>query len=146
MKIIEDSARRFIEWTKLKIRLHHEDDELLEKLYFSKREIWWTHLGQNIGFEENGKNVVFDRPVIIFRKFNQHLLWVIPTSTKIKPENRYYHTFEQKDEKFSAIISQMRPISSKRLIRKIGKMEKDEFEKLEEAVFGLIKNDSRINK
>ena len=53
---------------------------------FSEREIWWCRIGHNIGFEENGKNRQFSRPVLIFRKFNQALFLRI--SLKYEGQNR----------------------------------------------------------
>ena len=43
---------KFIEWTKLKIKLHIRSDE---DVHFYEREIWWASLGVNIGFEQDGK-------------------------------------------------------------------------------------------
>ncbi len=37
-------------------------------ILFSEREVWWCALGENIGDEENGKNELFERPVLIIRK------------------------------------------------------------------------------
>ena len=65
---------RFVEWTKLKIRLHIESKKIV---YFYEREIWWASLGENIGFEQNGKDENFSRPVLILKKFNNHLLWIL---------------------------------------------------------------------
>lgn len=143
---MKDILERFVSWIKLKIRLHLKDDVDVKKLYFREKEIWWMHLGKNLGHEEDGKNEQYERPVIILRKFNKDFFWGIPTSTKIKPENRFYDTFVHQEDDYSAIISQMKPISSKRLIRKIGVLGKLEYEKIIEKTLDLIKNDSRINK
>ncbi len=143
MEILQDVANKFIAWTKLKIRIHHKDQAEIEVLYFREKEIWWTHLGKNIGHEQDGKNEQFERPMIILRKFNRNFFWGVPTSSKIKEENEFYHLFTFNEEIYSAIVSQMRPISAKRLIRKIGVLPKTEFETLKGRVVSLIKNDSR---
>jgi hypothetical protein len=69
---------QFVEWTKLKIRIH-----CLEKVprYFKERGIWWTSLGVNIGHEQNGKNEKFERPVLVLKRFNEYLLWVLPLTS-----------------------------------------------------------------
>jgi hypothetical protein len=41
-----------------------------EKFRVHEREIWWCSMGVNIGDEEDGKNELFERPVLILRKFN----------------------------------------------------------------------------
>jgi mRNA interferase MazF len=73
----ENKLNHFIEWTKIKIRIHVSE----RVLYFKQREIWWASLGCNIGHEEDGKNIMFERPVLIVKKFNHHLLWVLPLTS-----------------------------------------------------------------
>jgi len=42
-----------------------------EKIIFcNKREIWWCSLGLNVGVEEDGKNQLFKRPVLVVKVFN----------------------------------------------------------------------------
>jgi len=53
--------KKFFDWTELKIKIHSQE----RVFYFREREIWWTSLGLNIGFEQNGKNKRFERPVLI---------------------------------------------------------------------------------
>lgn len=50
----------------------------------------------------------------------------------------YYHQFERKEKKYSIILSQLRLISSKRLLRKIGMIAEDEFEIIREKVKKLV--------
>ena len=64
MKITEEIIRIFGSWTKLKIRLHVSEDE---PVYFREKEIWWASLGANIGYEQDGKNDNFERPVLILK-------------------------------------------------------------------------------
>jgi hypothetical protein len=52
---------------------HSKKEEIDEKdtrIFFHEREIWFAHLGANVGFEQDGKGENFGRPVLIFRKFN----------------------------------------------------------------------------
>jgi len=67
-----------LDWTKQRIRIEHTDREV----YFYERDIWWIHLGQNIGSEVHGKNVAFERPVIILKKFGKHSFLGAPITTK----------------------------------------------------------------
>ncbi|EKD80624.1 MAG: hypothetical protein ACD_40C00048G0001, partial [uncultured bacterium] len=57
--------------------------------YFKERDIWWVSVGVNVGFEEDGKNGNFVRPVLVVKKFNQELFLGLPMSTKLK-KNKYY--------------------------------------------------------
>ena len=81
---------KFVEWTKLKIKIHVSEEN---QVYFREKEIWWASLGMNIGYEQDGKNRNFERPVIVLRKFNKHVLWVVPTTTKEK-RGEYYYQFK----------------------------------------------------
>lgn len=58
----------FDQWNTLKKQI----DENKELSGFSEREVWWCRLGHNIGFEEDGKNLAFSRPILKLRKFNKH--------------------------------------------------------------------------
>ena len=127
---------RFVEWTKLKIKLHLSDKE--KEVYFRKREIWWVSLGVNIGHEQEGKPNNFERPILVLRKFNKHLLWAVPLTSKIKEDNPYYYQFQLDGEESSAILSQLRVLSSKRLIRKIGMFPEEHYEKIREEIRRLV--------
>lgn len=123
---MSEYLQRFIDWTKLKIRLHKSDDI---KFYFKEREIWYASLGENIGFEENGKNDRFERPILVLKKFNKNLLWVLPLTSKAK-EGNYHFQFTFEGALSSVILPQIRAISSKRLIRKMGFVPIDIFDKI----------------
>lgn len=81
-------------------------------------EIWWCSLGANVGYEEDGKNNGFERPVVIFRKFNTKIFLGFPITTQIK-SGRYYFNYMYKDKIFAVILSQIRLLDTKRLKRKI---------------------------
>ncbi|KKP89605.1 MAG: hypothetical protein UR94_C0034G0006 [Parcubacteria group bacterium GW2011_GWA2_36_10] len=125
---------RFVEWTKLKIRLHIDHQKIV---YFYEREIWWASLGENIGFEQNGKDESFSRPVLILKKFNNHLTWVLPLTSQDKIGKYYYPTNIDNKNGF-IILSQIRAISIKRLIRKIATLDKDTFKKVKSKIKSFL--------
>ncbi len=122
----------FDQWTKLKFELHSKQEIIF---YFREREIWWASLGVNIGFEQDGKNDNFERPVLVIKKFNKDMLWCLPLTSKNKV-GKYYYQFEYRNRKYSVILSQIRTISSKRLLRKIRTFPKNDFE----VVLNKVKN------
>jgi len=127
---MEDYLKDFDKWNELKKKLHIRE----EKVLFHEREIWWCSLGVNIGFEENGKNEMFERPVLVLRKFNKYILWALPL-TRSKKEGGFYYRITQGEEDDSVVIlSQIRLISSKRLLRKMRMMEQIEFEEIKSKV------------
>jgi mRNA interferase MazF len=130
----EEGVKKFIEWTKLKIRLHTSEREI----YFREGEIWWASLGANIGHEQDGKNENFERPVLVLKKFNQFILWVVPLTSQIKEGNPYYVEYKLNGEVYATVISQLRLVSSKRLLRKVGIFLTEDFEKVREEIKKLI--------
>lgn len=120
---MEEVLKLFIEWTKVKVRLHMSEP----KIYFLEREIWWVSLGVNIGVEKNGKNENFERPVLIFKKFNRSMFLGIPLTGKPKINNRYYIKVKYPQQTSYLVLSHIRLLSSKRLLRKIHTLSKEEF-------------------
>lgn len=131
---MEEILGRFIAWIKIKVKIHISD----RSVYFRESEIWWVNLGANIGHEEEDKNENFERPILVLKKFNKHLLWAIPLTTQIKEDNPYYYTYELGGMKFAVILSQLRSLSSKRLIRRIDMFPIEDFEQVREKIRKLI--------
>ena len=127
-------VQKFNSWTSLKIDIEIDDNP---DFYFHEREIWWASLGANIGYEQDGKNESFERPILILKKFNRYVLWILPLTSAIK-ESKYYFKTTYRGKEYSIILSQMRLISSKRLLRKIRILPKSEFEAVREAVKGFL--------
>ena len=107
------------------------------RLFFHEREVWWCALGENIGFEQDGKGKQFLRPVLVFKKFNNEVFWAIPLSTRIK-DSRFYFSIKLADNiPRVAILSQLRLIDAKRLVDKIGVVNKESLHSIEKAVVRL---------
>lgn len=126
---------QLIQWTKLKIRIIVAQPKL--DFYFHEREIWWASLGINIGFEQNGKNELYERPVLILRKFNKNMFWALPLTSKNR-QGSYYFTSEYSQRRYTIILSQLRLMSSKRLLRKIRTLPMDEFINVKNAIKSLL--------
>jgi len=107
-------------WSDKKEILHNTPDEKI--VYFRNKEIWWCALGVNIGFEQDGKNNDYERPVLILKKINRYLALVVPLSTKIK-DHPYYFEYTYEGTRYSALVLQIRVISSKRFLRRIGRVD-----------------------
>ncbi len=125
--------KNFNEWNLLKQKF----DEEHKSPTFKQREVWWCSIGLNIGHEENGKNEFFNRPVLVIRKFNNHIFLGVPFSTKIK-ENKFYHPIHLKGKNGSALLSQIRVWESKRLTHKMGDITYEQFEILRKKIKDLI--------
>lgn len=73
---------------------------------------------------------------------NLPTMWILPQTSKVK-DGIYYHQYEFDGKPYAVILSQIRTISSKRLIRKIRTYPKDDFKIIKDKVVALIKNDPR---
>lgn len=104
---------------------------------FEQREIWWCHTGLNIGDEECGKGEKSLRPVLIIRKFNKNIFLAIPLTTKIK-DNFFYKKITFKDQTRCLMISQIRILDQKRLMDKMGKIGKKQFDEVKELLKKII--------
>src|SRR3989344_1655211 len=71
---------------------------------FHEREIWWCAIGVNVGFEQDGGGEDFLRPVIVFRKFNNEILWGIPLTQTRKNNVFYFGSPKKKAQGFFALI------------------------------------------
>lgn len=108
--------------------------------YVHAREVWWCAIGVNIGVEADGKHDHFERPVLILRKFSKDAVLVVCLTSSAKPDNPYHVVYSHDGREFAAIISQVRLVSTKRLIRKLFSMSEDNFMRIAGAVTEMIEN------
>jgi len=112
-------------------------DEKEARVFFHEREIWFCHLGANVGFEQDGKGENFGRPVIVFRKFNKEVFWGVPLTTREKGGKFYLPILSNDVESRMAILSQLRLLDAKRLYQKIGTIDSNTHKQLEDAIIKL---------
>ena len=107
--------------------------------YVHEREVWWCAIGVNIGVEADGKHGDFERPVLVIRKFNRDAVLVVPLTSRVK-RNRYHAAFMHDGMTFAAVISQIRLVSTKRLLRRLYRMDSRIFGEIEKLVLGIIQS------
>jgi mRNA interferase MazF len=107
-------------------------------LYFYEREVWWCSLGFNVGVEADGKNNNFERPALIIKKFNGDMVWVAPLTSKERLGG-YYHKITHEEGDSWVCLSQIKTLSTKRLLRKIGMVSHQEFEDIVGKIISYIK-------
>ncbi len=113
-------------------------DEYKARPFFHEREIWFSSLGKNVGYEQDGKGEDFIRPVVIVKKFNNQVFWAIPLTTRPK-EGKYYFSFNIVGRGLNvAILSQIRLVDAKRLQYKIGTLEHQDFVAIKQKLKDII--------
>lgn len=110
-----------------------------DTLPFHEREIWWCSIGVNLGQEEDGKNALFERPVLVLKKFNNRICWVLPMSTKQK-DNIYYHRLAHDGIIVSVVLSQIRLVSVKRFRRFVRKISPYQFESIRRKLISFLES------
>ena len=118
-----ETLQKFFGWTKRKIA-HHFAETNGKEIFFREKEIWWAALGKNIGYEIDGKHELFERPVLVLRKYSSDMCFVLPFTTQIKKPEQWYQYVVVFGGIQSAInLTQGRSISSKRLLRRVGTLD-----------------------
>ena len=111
------------------------------KVGFKEREIFWVRVGQNIGAEEFGKGNEFQRPVLIVRKLTSRIFFGVPLTSTIK-DNDYFHSFSYTNKKGtktnSAMLLQLKTFDKKRLMGRIGMIDKDNFMRIKQKISNLF--------
>lgn len=127
--------KKFISWIFNKIII---DKTKRSEIIINEGQVFWCFWGENVGYEQNGKGKYFNRPVLIFKKFNNEMFWGIPLSTKNK-DNKYYIKVLLKDAERSVIISQIRTLDTKRLSEYIGYISQTDFLKIQNRIINIIR-------
>ncbi|MDP3725615.1 MAG: type II toxin-antitoxin system PemK/MazF family toxin [bacterium] len=114
----------FDNWNEKKKQLDNRENAP----FYHEREVWWCSLGVNIGFEQDGSGKEHRRPVLILKGLSREICLTIPLTTALSdhPMRPSVGLVEGKEAR--ALLSQIRVIDSKRLVRKIGYLDKDIFE------------------
>lgn len=109
-----------------------------QRPFYHEREIWWCALGVNVGDEQDGSGEVYYRPVLILKGLSSNTCLTVPLTTS-RREHKYRPQIGKVSGKDArALLSQMRVIDSKRLIKKIGYLEKMLFENIKKSVRDML--------
>lgn len=100
-----------------------------KSLFFYAREIWWCSAGLNVGVESNGKHDNFERPMLIVKKFNSDMVWGLPLTTQGQ-NNKYFYKLNHEEIKSWVVLSQIKTISTKRFLRKVGSISEADFKEV----------------
>ena len=132
-RIVSLMAKEFVRWNERKKLL----DRIEFDYYVHEREVWWCAVGLNVGVESDVKNDDFERPVLVLRKFNRDSVLIVPLSSRLK-DNPYHVQFRHEGETAAAVISQIRLVSTKRLLRRMYRIDSGFFDKIQSTVLVSI--------
>ncbi len=134
-------GKDFDRWNEKKKIINLKD---IDNVFFRTREVWWCHLGLNVGYEQDGKGDEFRRPVLIFKKFNAETFWGLSLTSQHKL-GKYYFSFDvfSVETKNTVNLSQIKLIDSKRLIDKIGYINEENFLEIKNRMKDVIDDKER---
>lgn len=124
----------FDKWNKTKKHLHARKDAP----FYHEREIWWCSLGVNIGFEQDGSGEEHRRPALILKGLSRTTCFIVPltTASHNHPMRPSVGCVEGKEAR--ALLSQIRAIDSRRLVRKIGYLNGSIFKQIRKAAKTML--------
>lgn len=126
--------KEFDGWNKRKKQINDKDTAP----FCHERELWWCSLGVNVGYEQDGTGAEFRRPVLILKGLSARTSLIIPLTTA-KSDHPLRPSIGLVDGKEArALLSQVRVIDTKRLVRKIGHLDQDVFERMRNAAKGML--------
>lgn len=127
-------------WNSLKKNINKKE----YKFYVKEREIYFMSIGHNIGYEAYGKDELFLRPVLVYKRLTHSTFIGIPLTSKPK-EGSYYFKFSYKKDKYSyASLNQIRVFDTKRTNYKSGRIKSEDFNKLCKQILDLLNITSNI--
>lgn len=118
--------KKYDEWSQVKRKIDSKE----KLITYKERDIYWANIGENIGFEQNGKGSDFMRPILVFRKFTNKMFLGIPLSTQLRDGSFFFQFQFLEDKRSTALLVQAKMFDVKRLDRRIGMINKDDFEEM----------------
>lgn len=139
-------SNRLYDWTIEKRNINRKENFPHPK----RRQIWWCDIGVNVG-QEQGCEDGFERPVLVVQVFGT-IFWGLPITSSdpkgkkeknplyYKLDNIEYTTPNGKEKSLHGFVAlhQMRVFDSRRLKRKILKMELEVFEPIVDKIRELL--------
>jgi len=127
--------KKYNEWNEVKKNISIRDTNLI----FKVRDVFWLQVGQNIGFETDGKGDRFIRPVLVLRKFSKDTFLGIPLTTSKKNDIFHYEFSLSSNGKVNyANLSQIKLFDAKRIHDKLGRVSVKDFENMKIKLQKLI--------
>lgn len=126
--------KKFDEWNEVKKQV----DIRSNIIQFKEREVYWASVGENVGFEQNGKGVDFARPVLIIKKLNKNLFFGVPLSTQSRAGSFFFEFELLLNQKSTALLVQAKVYDAKRLAKKIGMIKEEDFKLLKDDLKNLL--------
>lgn len=122
----------FDDWNMLKKAL----EQKIREHIIQEGEIYFAHIGQNIGYESSGAAPVFERPVVVLKSFGNTFIGISLTTQPHR--GPYYFAFNFFGITSIANLSQIRNLDIKRLGKRLGAMSNEDFRILKQLIKDIL--------
>jgi mRNA interferase MazF len=123
----------FDNWNDKKKEIHNK-----KAPFYHERELWWCGLGVNVGSEQDGSGKEFNRPILVLKGLSSQTCLAVPLTTSKSNHPLRPSVGKVEDEEAHALLSQIRVIDTKRLIRKIGYLDKKIFSNIRKIAKDML--------
>ena len=123
----------FDSWNEIKKKTNKEKSRL-----YTVREIWWCQFGVNIGSEQDGRGEKYLRPALILHGFGPDACLVVPLTTSTREHFLRVSIGVVDGREARANLSQLRVVDTRRLVEKVGFLDKEIFKNVRKTVRGLL--------
>jgi len=96
---------------------------------FNNRDIWFSSLGANVGYEIDGKHENYERPILVVRKFSSNTFLGFPLSSQRKTGSHYSKIHRNNKDSW-VLLNQGRIFDARRLLRRIYRLDSSQFSKV----------------
>ncbi len=121
--------KNFDEWNKVKKKVEDKEPK-----NYKERDIWWSYVGINIGNEQNGSHDTFQRPVLVLKGISRSTCFVVPLTTSKKEHISRIDIGIVDGKNAKVILTQVKLMDTKRLMTKIGPLDKVKFEYIRKRI------------
>ena len=126
--------KEFDKWNEKKKKINEQELDI----FYHEREIWWCSLGVNIGSEQDGSGEEYRRPVLILKGLSRQTCLIVPLTASPQTHPLRPSVGLVDGKAATALLSQIRVIDSKRLVRKIGYLNQETFNRIRKTAKDLL--------
>lgn len=100
----------------VKTKIHNDSLNGENLPYYREGQIFWMSIGENIGFEEDGRGELFIRPVIVLSGYTKRLFFGAPLTTTVR-KGHYFINIICNNKSATILLNQARPFDTARIIK-----------------------------
>lgn len=126
--------KNFDDWNEQKKHMHMRP----AAPFCHARELWWCTLGVNVGSEQDGSGREYRRPVLVLKSLSRETFLAVPLTTSTRAHPLRPQIGKVEDREAHALLSQIRVVDTRRLVRKIGYLDKAIFEGIRKTARAML--------